>query len=58
LDLGTTALKQSKYGDPPKKTQTIAVLGAGLMGAGELSLTRLPTHRGEASCMHGPVCVT
>lgn len=31
---GTTALKQSKYGEPAKKVQTVAVLGAGLMGAG------------------------
>lgn len=35
LVAGTTVLKQSKYGAPAKKVQTVAVLGAGLMGAGE-----------------------
>lgn len=31
---GTTALKQSKYGKPAHAINTVAVLGAGLMGAG------------------------
>lgn len=31
---GTTALKQSKYGKPAHAIETVAVVGAGLMGAG------------------------
>ena len=32
---GTTALKQSKHGKPAHPVKTVAVLGAGLMGAGK-----------------------
>lgn len=37
LSSGTTALKQSKHGKPAHTIDTVAVLGAGLMGAGTLT---------------------
>ncbi|TFJ84159.1 hypothetical protein NSK_004631 [Nannochloropsis salina CCMP1776] len=36
---GTTALKQSKYGKPANPVETVAVVGAGLMGAGIAQVT-------------------
>lgn len=36
---GTTALKQSKYGKPAHSIDTVAVVGAGLMGAGIAQVT-------------------
>lgn len=31
---GMTALKKNRFGQPARKAETVAVLGAGLMGAG------------------------
>ena len=39
---GTTAVKKHSYGVPSKKVETIAVLGAGLMGAGIAQVSVAP----------------
>lgn len=38
---GSTALKQNKYGKPPEPVKKLAVIGAGLMGAGIAQVTTM-----------------